>query len=331
MSNDVINMDAFKAARPAAAFASLNPQEESLADGIGSSYAILNYKGKVWGLRHRGEKHQFNRPDDGSPMSYIDVIILRQARAKSKTYYEGGYSMEQSEGKRPTCSSIDGTVPDQDVTAKQSDACAICPRNVWKQDSTGRKSRECSDFKRLAVLLLPTLSKRVLGDALMEPVFLRIPAGSLNDLATYGETMAKQGWHFSSVVTRISFDPNVAHPKMTFRPIQALTDDEAPVVLPLRDGDQAKRIVGEDTRPVSNSLRLAGATVSTVGTTDKDGPASVATGFAAVQPVSKPVERPPAATQTVIDATATVINDTGEASDADDELDRRLADLLKTA
>ena len=76
-------------AKPAAAFAAaLNSADpESLADGIGSSYGIIGYKGKVWSLRYRGEKHTFTRPDDNSPIGHIDVIILRQARVKSKSYY----------------------------------------------------------------------------------------------------------------------------------------------------------------------------------------------------------------------------------------------------
>jgi hypothetical protein len=58
--------------------------------------------------------------------------------------------------------------------------------------------------------------------------------------------MGNQGWHYSSYIMRISFDPNEAHPKMIFKPLQGLTDKEAPVVLPLREDMQAKRITGED-------------------------------------------------------------------------------------
>ena len=48
-------LDAPPWAASAAVFAGLNPESESLADGIGQSYGIIGYKGKVWTLRYRGE------------------------------------------------------------------------------------------------------------------------------------------------------------------------------------------------------------------------------------------------------------------------------------
>ena len=246
MAQEVMNTEAFKGHRPAKAFDTLDPTSESLADGIGSSYGVIGYKGKVWSLRYKGEKHTIVRPDDGTPSSYIDIIILQQAKQKSKSYYLEYDPGGTSEGSRPICASIDGVVPDVDVQTKQSDTCALCPRNVWKTDANGRKGRECNDYKRLAVLLMPNTTQRVLGQKLMEPVFLRVPAGSLNNLSLMGEQMAQQGWHFSTFITRVSFNPDKAHPEMVFAALQGLSDAEAPVVLPLRADPQAIRIIGED-------------------------------------------------------------------------------------
>ena len=246
MAQEVMNTEAFKGHRPAKAFDTLDPHSESLADGIGSSYGVIGYKGKVWSLRYKGEKHTIVRPDDGTPSSYIDMIILQQAKQKSKSYYLEYDPGGTSEGSRPICASIDGVVPDVDVQTKQSDTCALCPRNVWKTDANGRKGRECNDYKRLAVLLMPNTTQRVLGQKLMEPVFLRVPAGSLNNLSLMGEQMAQQGWHFSTFITRVSFNPDKAHPEMVFTALQGLSDAEAPVVLPLRADPQAIRIIGED-------------------------------------------------------------------------------------
>jgi hypothetical protein len=245
----------FAGQAPAQAFSSYaNTQEkESLSDGIGSSYGVIGYKGKVWSLRVRGEKHTFTRKDDGSPSSYIDVIILRQARAKSKSFYDA-YDPDASQGVRPICASLNGIIPDNDVQEKQATACALCPRNVWKVNDKGKKVRECTDYKRLAVLVLPNLTQDLLGSPLMEPLFLRVPPASLNDLATFGEAMANQGYPYFSFVTRISFDPNQPHPKMVFRPLQVLTNAEAPVVLALRDDPIALRITGED-----NTAAISGA------------------------------------------------------------------------
>ncbi len=241
MSTDLTT---FKSKAPSAAFAALNPQTESLADGIGQSYGVIHYRGKNWSLRYRGETFNFTRSDDGTPLSYLDVIILRQLPAKSKSYYPKG-SFERGEDGPPLCSSLDGITPDPSAKQVQAAACALCPRNEWKTNPEGRKGRECADYKRLAVLITPSLTKQALGTALMEPVFLRIPPASLNALAKMGEDMAAQGWHYSTFVTRIGFVAESPHPQMTFKPVQELTEKEAPIVLPMREDPQSLRITGE--------------------------------------------------------------------------------------
>lgn len=260
MSNDLMNISAFKGVAPAAAFkAALDANAESLADGIGQSYGIVGYKGKVWSLRLRGENYMFVRPDDGSPAAFLDVIILRSPGYKSKSYYPAGTFQDGQIGTRPTCAALNGETPDADILTPQSNACAVCPRNVFKLNAEGRKTRECSDYKRLSVLILPSMTKALLGAPLMEPVFLRVPAASLNDLAMLGEGMQAQGFHYSSYITRIGFNPEKPHPQMTFRALQALTDREAPLVLPMREDPTAIRITGENetgkTRPTPQTIQ----------------------------------------------------------------------------
>jgi len=261
MSTDLMNVSAFKGLAPAGAFAVLDPHAESLADGIGSSYGIVGYKGKVWSLRLRGETYMFTRPDDGSPAAFLDVIILRSPSYKSKSFYPPGTYQDGQIGTRPVCAALDGVTPDADIAEPQSNACAVCPRNTFKINNEGRKTRDCSDYKRLAVLILPSMTKALLGAPLMEPVFLRVPAASLNDLALLGEGMNAQGFHYSSYITRIGFNPEKPHPQMTFRALQPLTDKEAPVVLPLREDTTAIRITGESEigRPRAAAPGPAGA------------------------------------------------------------------------
>ncbi len=263
MSTDLMNVSAFKGLAPAGAFAALDPHSESLADGIGSSYGIIGYKGKVWSLRLRGETYIFTRADDGSPAAFLDVIILRSPGYKSKSYYPPGTFVDGSLGTRPVCAALDGATPDADILEPQSPACATCPKNVFKLNAEGRKTRDCSDYKRLAVLILPSMTKALLGAALMEPVFLRVPAASLNDLAQLGEAMSGQGFHYSSYITRIGFNPEKPHPQMTFRALQALTDREAPMVLPLREDNTALRITGENETSKTRATYVAPAAAIT--------------------------------------------------------------------
>lgn len=235
--------ESFRGQVPSQAFAALDAQDDNLAAGIGQSYGVIGYKGKTWSLRYRGDRKNILDPRTGAPSGYLDVIILGQAQQKSKSFYKE--YVQGQEGDRPLCASMDGLVPDLDVVAKQSDTCALCPRNEWKTDpTTGRKGRECTDYKRLAVLILPTQTKPLLGEPLIEPVFLRVPPDSLTSLAVMGETMGRSGFHYSAYITRITFDPNKAHPEMVFRPLQGLTDAEAPVILAMRDDPNVGRITG---------------------------------------------------------------------------------------
>jgi hypothetical protein len=349
------NIEPFKGKAPVGAFAALNPQAESLADGIGSSYGIIHYKGKTWTLALRGENYTFVRSDDGSPLAFLDVIILRQLPTKSKTFYPKG-SWERGESGPPLCSSLDGVQPDAGVKEQQANACAICPRNEWKTSPDGRKGRDCSDNKRLAVLVLPNLTKALLGAALMEPVFLRVPAASLNALARMGEDMAAQGWHYSSFITRIGFEMSAEFPKMTFTPLQGLTEKEAPIVLPMREDPQALRITGESElskpRPVTQQIAIEPATQQvvkpSVAPQDKteewdmrgrpaatslpknnlvidvepNKPEAIDTGFGSLDEPAKVI-----AFKQVTQTAA----DTGDVEDADDALNDRIANLLKTS
>jgi hypothetical protein len=266
--------------RPPEGFESLSP-EESLGEGIGSSYPIIGYKGKIWSIRHQGNNHILVRPDDGSPMSYIDVVILRSPKVKAKSYYPDGFEENASSGKRPTCASIDGVKPDPDVIQQQSPLCATCKHNEFYTDQNGRKTRDCSDYKRLAVLVMPNQTVRLFGTPLMEPAFLRVPPASLQKLLTFGDNMAKQGWPYSSFITRISFDPQKSHPEFDFKALQALTPKEAPVIIQMREDMASKRITGED--EIARRERVALAAPGTGGAGQGTAPALPAQSPAPVQ------------------------------------------------
>lgn len=291
MSTDLMNIEAFKGMVPATAFAALDPTTESLADGIGSSYGVVGYKGKVWTLRLRGETYQFNATLEGGarvPAPFLDVIILRSPPYKSKSYYPPGTYQDGQLGTRPVCAALDGNAPDADIMTAQATACAICPKNVFKLNAEGRKSRDCADYKRLAVLILPRQSKEILGAPLMEPVFLRVPAASLNELAILGERMEKIGFHYSSYITRIGFVADKPHPQMTFSALQGLTNLEAPLVMPMREDANAIRITGEN--EVGKPRLAAVMTMSAVQSVQA-APVQAPNVVQMVRPVVQPVQQ----------------------------------------
>ena len=241
MGQELMDMTGFKGGMASAFAAELDPNQESLSDGIGSSYAIIKYKGKVWSLSYRGEQRFFVK-DDGYPLEYLDMVILQQAPNKSKSYFP---NYEDGSSDAPLCASTDGVVPDAGVPQKQAEACALCPRNVWKTSPDGKKVRECQDYKRIAVMLMPTQTAKLLGEPLAEPAFLRIPGASLEGLSRMGDETKRQGYHFSSYITRVDFDPQQAYPKMRFKATQQLTNQEADFILKMRNDPVALRIIGQ--------------------------------------------------------------------------------------
>ena len=179
---DNSNLIAFKPTKLSPAFAKY-AVDTSLGDGIVGGFSVINYRGKTWSLRHQGQNYPFVREDDNTPLSYIDVIIVSANPNLSKTYYEGPWD-EDSAG-APLCAAVNGIAPDADTPEPQSSSCAICKHNEWRTLPNGKRAKECQDQKRLAVLLMPTMTTKMLGSPLLEPVFLKVlasVAGAAEDL-----------------------------------------------------------------------------------------------------------------------------------------------------
>ena len=224
----------------ASAFRDLDPNQ-SLGQGVAASFPIIGIKGKVWSLRYQGETYYFTRDDDGTPLPYIDVVILGENPNVSKTYYPGTY--QEDSNNAPTCAATNGDVPDPGVPIPQSQTCGTCKRNVWTVLENGRKGQECKDNKRVAVLLIPAMTAKILDAPLLEPCLLRVPGGSLRALKTYGDSLKHRGAHSAAVVTRISFDREQQF-QMKFEVKQPLTNNEAPVIRPLLKDQQTQTVMG---------------------------------------------------------------------------------------
>jgi hypothetical protein len=362
MSNDLVNLEAFKDAR--APDPDL-PLDEGLADGIGTSYGIIGYKGKTWSLHYRGETHFFKpiiiKHPDGTIESIdgIEVVFLAAGPGKSRSYYPAG-SYEEGSKDRPKCASLNGIVPDDDVEEQQSETCALCPRSKRKTQPNGRMGAECTEYKRLAVALLPRDTKPWLGEIMLEPVFLRVPPASLNSLALLDQKMGKRGMglHFSFYLTRITFLKEKPHPQMHFYASRPLSAAELVPIKELRKDPQCQRITGEAGSarggvrviaapdPNVNLAAFAAAkalpnpaqaktieAVANVPAEEDTGlgfaPAPVDTSAASADDAgghTAPQNSPPATA-----APKTPVVDTGEPEASDAELDARIAGILNKA
>jgi len=229
-----------------AGFGSLAPtfnvQEagDDLSAGIASGFAVMSYRGGKWRVKHRGEERLLTRPD-GDPMTSIELVIIRSATHVAKIFYKDGYKEGSAEA--PDCFSNNGLTADQSSRNKQANTCAACPQNAWGSRITpaGKPGKACSDSKRVVVVPLNDISNEVFSG----PMLLRVPAASLNELASYGTRMKALGFPYYAIGTRISFDPAANYPKFVFKEIRALTADEANQIMTLRNDARTLRILSE--------------------------------------------------------------------------------------
>lgn len=215
---------------------SVDRGDELDAGGIG--FPVIGYKGKVWSIKRSGEVTRLMRPDDpDTPVSALQVVILRAQKGLSKTFFQGAY--KEGSDDKPTCYSDDGVAPAGDAQAPQSKSCAACPHNVF---GTGRgedgptRGKACSDVKRLAVAAPGTLS---------DPMLLRVPPASLKNLTEYGRMLRTRGVKdYAAMVTRVSFDHEVSTPRLQFKAVGFLSEDTYAEAQGMYDDDLVQTIIG---------------------------------------------------------------------------------------
>lgn len=216
--------------------------DNALSAGVKTGFPILGFKGKVWSIRYRGETYPLMRDDGDGPRGSVEVVILKASDHVAKFWYERGY--EEGAAEAPDCFSTNGLTPDAGGKKVQAKNCATCPKNQFGSRITpsGKKGKACSDSKRIAVTPLGDLYNDTYGG----PMFLRVPAASLNDMAMYAQKAKSLGYKTFAIATKISFDPNEAYPKLRFEAIRPLTDEEGKVVIELRNSPQVERILQEE-------------------------------------------------------------------------------------
>lgn len=224
---------------PSALAGRANANDE-LGGGIGQSFGVITYRGKVWRIKYQGNERIIGRDDDpNEPRSSIDVVIIKAAAHISKIWYEGGY--KEGSNERPDCWSANGQVPDAASPKKQHPTCGACPKNVFGSRITenGKQGKECVDYKRLVVAPISDIENEAFGG----PMMLRVPAASLKEIKLYADQLKGLNFPYFAVHTRIGFDPEVAYPKLTFRAMRPLNETEATTVVKLLDDDRVKRII----------------------------------------------------------------------------------------
>lgn len=241
MSTSLVLPNAFGSNSVTARYQGQGIANERLGEGISSGYAIVGYKGKVWSIRHSGNEYPLMRDDGDGPRGSIEAVVVKASGVISKVFYENGYT--EGSNASPDCMSVNGVTPAVSSPKKQAAACVVCPRNQFKPLPNGKKGKECSDSKRLAIVPLDDVTNEAFGG----PMLLRVPAASLTTLKVYGDQMAGYGYpYYFTYGTRIAFDPSESYPKFVFSPIRPLTPHELDDIDQMRGNPDINRIVAED-------------------------------------------------------------------------------------
>ncbi len=225
---------------PAAFRGAAGKLNEDMSSGISAGFAIVSFRGKAWRVKHRGEEKVLLNEDGVTPRYSIDVVIMKASPNISKVWYEFGY-VEGSTAP-PDCWSVDGRAPDPASPKRQNPTCAGCRWNAWgssRSTAGSGKGKDCADSKRLAIVPLQDIDNEMHGG----PMMLRVPPASLGDVLTYANGLEQMGFPYYAVGTSISFDVNAEYPKLMFKPLRALTDEEAEKIAALRDGPMVDRII----------------------------------------------------------------------------------------
>jgi hypothetical protein len=259
-----------------------------LSAGVGDGFGYVSIRGSKWRVRRGGEEKPVLN-DEGEPVATLPVVMLQASEALSRIFYEKKYT--EGDDVAPDCTSLEGVVPDADSPKKQSATCASCPHQVWGSVMTdaGKKAKRCQDSRRVAVVPLNDIPNERDGG----PLLLRVPAASLKDLSLYGKQLLDSGFHYRAVGTRLGFDMDASYPKLTYKAIAPLTDEQkeqAKAHFMSGAVDSILEISARPAAPVATAAPAATSTVDSSFETDV-----VEAEAAATKPVLAAVkEEPPA-------------------------------------
>jgi len=213
----------------------LSDTAKALTGGGVSNTKRISIKGGVFRLLAGGK--EIAAIDD----RHLEVIIVKAAPKVSRIFYASSYDADNITG--PDCWSNDGERPDASSQNKQSDACISCPKN---QAGSGQgNSRACRYQQRLAVVLANNPSGDVMQLTLPATSVFGKEEGDKRPLQAYARYLAVQNPPVNpeQIVTEMRFDTKAESPKLFFKPVRWLTDDEYEVIKTQAESDDAQRAV----------------------------------------------------------------------------------------
>lgn len=211
----------------------LSALAKSLAGGGAGGGKRVSIKGGVFRLLVDGKEIA------AIEERYLDVVLVNAAPKIGRTFYMKTYDGDTPSA--PDCWSADGEKPDATAANPQASNCASCPQNA--KGSGQGDSRACRFSQRLAVVLANDIE----GDVLM----LQAPAASIfgkaegenMPLQAYARFLAAQSVSPETVVTRMKFDTKAESPKLFFKAMRWLTEEEYAIAVEKGQSPEAKQAI----------------------------------------------------------------------------------------
>ena len=235
MSNDVVDVQSM-----------LNPDLLAALRGI-NTRAAGNEKPKSINRRISLRGGKFRMIENGEQVNVsksdsLEFVIVNVAPV-SRTYYSATYDPDKAAP--PTCWSADTNTPASDVPEDQRQAarCNDCPQHV--KGSGPNNGRACRFSQRIAVAFT---------DRLDEIYQLQLPAtsifgdarGNKMPFKAYAQFLNRQGeagTPLSVVVTEAYFDEDSDTPKLLFKPVRGVTNEEAEIIFKMVEHEDTQRAI----------------------------------------------------------------------------------------
>ena len=177
---------------------------------------------------------------DQSDLRHMDVVVVNVSPAVHRTFYAAGYDAKVKAAP-PVCWSSDSVMPDASVPEAQARSCAECPQNVKGSGPNG--TRACRYSRRIAVVRADDLDGDVYQITLPSQSIFGSGTPDKRPLHEYAEYVKAQGYGLLSVITRMAFDTNSATPRLGFKAVGILDDDQYAICHTKSLSEDAKRAV----------------------------------------------------------------------------------------
>lgn len=191
------------------------------------------------------------KEDAAFEASNLKVVIVKVSPV-SRMYYEGQYVAGKTTA--PKCWSADANThrasDDVSSTDRQGRTCNECPQNIRGSGMGGGKA--CRQQQRVALVLADQDGQVVFDERYM----LSLPATSIHarntqrmGLKVYAKHLAAFQAPIATVLTELSFDEDSSMPRVCFKPLRALNEDEVAAAKVIQKDPNTKNLVAFNPKP----------------------------------------------------------------------------------